>query len=280
MQTLKAATTRRPEPTRATSSNSRSLSRTTTRQSVSETTSRLTFLAKRYFLDPLRIILYLRYPAVAITVYYASITFGSLYLLNISIETTFSVSPYSFSTLIVGLAYIPASIGYILASFFGGRWTDIIMAREARRAGRFDERGKLIYRPEDRMRENAWIAAILYPGALIWYGWTVQKGVHWAAPLIASFFFGVGSMLVFAMATTMLTEFMPRKASAGVAVNNFVRNLFSCIGAIVAQPLISAIGNGWLFTGVGVIAAMSSIVVWLMKRYGPSWRERMVRELN
>ena len=154
------------------------------------------------------------------------------------------------------------------------------MAREARRAGRYDEKGKLLYRPEDRMKENAWIAAILYPGALIWYGWTVQKGVHWIAPLIATFFFGVGSMLVFAMATTMLTEFMPKKASAGVAVNNLVRCIFSFTGSIVAQPLIEAIGNGWLFTGVGVIAAASSVVVWMMSRYGPKWRDRMSRELG
>ena len=152
------------------------------------------------------------------------------------------------------------------------------MAREARRAGRYDPKGKLLYIPEDRMRENAWMAAILYPAALIWYGWTVEKGVHWIVPLIANFFFGIGSMLVFAMATTMLTEFMPKNASAGVAVNNFVRNIFSCVGAVIAQPLISAIGNGWLFTGVGAIAAASSIVVWMMRSFGPRWRKRMVRE--
>ena len=108
--------------------------------------------------------------------YYASITFGCLYLLNISIETTFSKAPYNFTTIEVGLSYIPASVGYLLASLFGGRWTDKIMAREARRAKRYDEKGKLIYRPADRMRENAWIAAFLYPCALIWYGWTAEKG--------------------------------------------------------------------------------------------------------
>jgi MFS family permease len=154
------------------------------------------------------------------------------------------------------------------------------MAREARRANRYDEHGELMYRPEDRMRENAWIAAFLYPAALIWYGWTAEKGVFWVAPLIANFFFGIGSMLIFAMATTMLTEFMPKNASNGVALNNFIRNIFSCIGAVVAQPLISVIGNGWLFTGVGVIAAGSSAVVWAMKRYASVWRERMDRELD
>lgn len=249
-------------------------------QSVSQKSSRYISVLKRCLLDPLKIILLLRFPAVLITVYYASLAFGSLYLLNISIQTTFSAPPYNFSELVVGLAYIPASIGYILGSLFGGRWIDFIMAREARKAGRYDARGKLIYQPEDRMRENAWIAAILYPSALVWYGWTAERGIFWLVPLIANLFFGIGSMLIFGMATTMLTEFMPKKASSGVAVNNFVRNIFSCVGAVVSDPLIRAIGNGWLFTGVGVIAAASSIVVWAMKRFGPRWREKMVRELG
>ena len=82
-------------------------------------------------------------------------------------------------------------------------------------------------------------------------------------------------MLIFSMATTMLTEFMPKRASSGVAVNNFVRNIFSCIGGVVAQPLLNAIGNGWLFTALGLIAMASSVVVWAMRHYGPRWRVSM-----
>lgn len=279
-ETLKATKSPSSDAEKDPSSDRPNLTRTVSRQSVQRKTAKYIKKTKRIFLDPLKIILYLRFPAVLITVYYASITFASLYLLNISLQTTFSKPPYNFSTTLVGLTYIPNSIGYVLSSLFGGKWTDKIMAREARRAGRYDEKGKLMYRPEDRMRENAWIAAFLYPAALVWYGWTAEKGVFWLVPLIANFFFGIGSMLIFAMATTMLTEFMPKKASNGVAVNNFVRNIFSCVGAVVAQPLISAIGNGWLFTGVGVIAAASSVVVWAMRRFGPRWRQTMDRELN
>ena len=280
LQTLKAPKSPFPDDEKDLASDRPNLTRTMSRQSVQRKTAKYIKTAKRIFIDPLKIILYLRFPAVLITVYYASITFGSLYLLNVSLQTTFSKPPYNFSTILIGVAYVPNSIGYVLASLFGGRWTDRIMAREAKRAGRYDEKGKLTYRPEDRMRENAWIAAFLYPAALIWYGWTVEKGIFWVVPLIANFFFGIGSMLIFAMATTMLTEFMPKKASNGVAVNNFMRNIFSCVGAIVAQPLISAIGNGWLFTGVGVIAMASSVVIWAMRRFGPRWRQTMDRELS
>lgn len=257
------------------------LTRISTRQSVHLKTKQATAIFKRCIIDPLSVIGYLRFPAVFLTVYLASITFGSLYILNISVQQTFSRAPYNYSVLIVGLLYIPNSLGYIVASVFGGRWTDIIMHREARAAGRYDEAGKLILQPEDRMRENAWIAAVVYPGALVWYGWTAEKATHWIVPMLANFFFGLGSMIIFGMATTMLTEFLSKRSSSGVAVNNFVRNIFSCVGGIVASPIIDAIGNGWLFTILGILCWISAfVVIWAMRKFGPKWRIEMNKKLK
>jgi len=257
-----------------------SLSRVASRQSVALNTRKWVSVLRRTLIDPLKIIFYLQYPAVALTVYYASIAFGSLYFLNISVEITFSAPPYNFSTIIIGVLYCFNSAGYILASLLGGPWVDYIMHREAKRAGRVDDKGKLIFRPEDRMRENMWIAAFIMPIALIWYGWTSEKGVFFVAPMIANFFFGAGSMLIFAAATTMLTEFMPKNASNGVALNNFVRNIFSFVGALTAEPAVKAIGNGWLFTIIGIVALMSCGVIVAMRRWGDKWREDMDRRMK
>ncbi|KAL1628214.1 hypothetical protein SLS54_001784 [Diplodia seriata] len=254
-----------------------SLQRVSTRQSVQRATTKWLLVARRCFVDPLRIILYLRFPAIFLVVSYATMAFACLYVLNISIEATFSHAPYGFATVVVGLLYIPNSLGYIAASLFGGRWLDSIMRREAARANRVDPAtGRLQFLPEDRMRENAWLGAFLFPAALVWYGWTAEEGVFWLAPMVANFFFGIGSMLIFAMATTMLTEFMPKKASNGIALNNFVRNIFSCVGSVVAQPLIAAIGNGWLFTGLAVISFVwGCACIWAMKRFGERMRKGM-----
>jgi MFS family permease len=99
--------------------------------------------------------------------------------------------------------------------------------------------------------------------------------------MIANFFFGVGSMLIFAMASTILTEFVPRRASTGIAVNNFLRNIFSCVGGLVAAPIIESIGNGWLFTIIGLAALISGIaVIWSMKTYSERWRVEMERTMK
>jgi multidrug resistance protein len=257
------------------------LQRTSTRAStVQKTKSILTHL-RQIFIDPLRIIAWLRYPPVALTVYSASITFGCLYILNISIQSTFSAPPYKYPTLVIGLLYIPNSVGYVLASLIGGRWIDAIMHREARKAGRYDEAGKLIFKPEDRMKENAWIAAVLWPGALIWYGWTAEYHVHIAVPMVANFFFGIGSMLCFALVNTMLTEFMPKRAASGVALNNFCRNLCSFTGAVVAEPILSAIGNGWFMTILGLWSLVTGCAALAaMRKWGGGWREVMVEALG
>ncbi|KAK3325596.1 major facilitator superfamily domain-containing protein [Apodospora peruviana] len=253
-----------------------------TTQSVKLKTKQAAAMFKRFFIDPLRVLAYLRYYPVQVSVYSASVCFFSLFILNISIQSTFSAALYNFSGIIVGLLYLPLSLGYVVASLFGGRWIDYIMAREARRAERYDPTsGKLVYLPEDRMKENMWLAATLYPGALIWYGWTAQHGVHWVVLVVATFFFGCGSMLVFGAVTTMLTEFMPHRSSSGVAVNNFVRNIFSCVGAVVAEPLITALGNGWLCTMVGLFAWVTgNAAIWLLKRNGPRWRAAMDQALS
>jgi multidrug resistance protein len=193
----------RPEPTRADAGrlgreSSGELDRVKTRESVHVHTKRAAAFAKKIFVDPLKVLLYLRFPPVAITVYYAAITFGSLFAMNISLQEAFSNPPYDFEQLIVGLLYLPSALGYVFASALGGRWIDWIMAREARRAGRYDDKGKLIYLPEDRMRENAWIAGTVYPASLIFYGWTIDAGFHWIVPSVGLFIFGAGSMLVFA----------------------------------------------------------------------------------
>ncbi|TDZ26648.1 MFS transporter OpS2 [Colletotrichum orbiculare MAFF 240422] len=257
------------------------LSRTKTTESVKIHTKKAGALLKKSFVDPLSVLLYLRFPPVAITVNFAAITFGALFVVNISVQATFSAAPYGFNQLIIGLFYFPAGLGYFIASILGGRWLDIIMAREARKAGRYDADGKLVMLPEDRMRENAWIAATVYPASLIFYGWVAEKGLFWFVPCISLFTFGASSMLVFGAATTMLTEFMPKRSSGGVAVNNFVRNIFSCVGAVAAEPVINAIGNGWLFTILGIFTWVTGYMcVFVLRKKAPAWRKSMDEALS
>ena len=137
-------------------------------------------------IGPFRALTYLRFSAIVVTIYIASITFGILGLLNISYQSTFSHPPYSLSPIVVGCIYIPIGVGSLLGSVYGGKWSDSIMAREARKAERYSDEshgGGLIYRPEERVRENALLGVLVFASLLVWYGWVVQEGVVWWVPV-------------------------------------------------------------------------------------------------
>jgi predicted MFS family arabinose efflux permease len=125
------------------------------------------------------------------------------------------------------------------------------------------------------------LALTLYPASLIWYGWTSEKGIQWAVPAIASIFFGLGMMLVMGTVQTALTEFTPKRSSSGVAMANFVRNVLACTGAVVTQPMIDGIGNGWMCTLIGLLAFVTGIsAIASLRIWGPQWRVLMDRKLN
>lgn len=154
--------------------------------SVFAKTARKTKQVAWLVVSPVASVKLLAFMPILITVYYTSITFASNYLLNISIETVFSSPPHQWSTLIVGLAYVPSSLGAVLGAIIGGRWTDYCMKRAAYKAGRVDGDGKLVFYPEDRISENALVASIMYPAALLWWGWSAEKHVFWLVPVSES----------------------------------------------------------------------------------------------
>lgn len=82
------------------------------------------------------------------------------------------------------------------------------------------------------------------------------------------------------MTSTMLTELMPQKTSTGMALNNILRNTLACIAVVVMQPLINAIGSGWIFSGLAVITLANVGIVWLFKRHAVEWAEKMREQTN
>ncbi|EAW18090.1 MFS transporter [Aspergillus fischeri NRRL 181] len=226
-------------------------------------------------LKPIKAATLLQYPPILITVYYTSIVFATYYLICVSIEDTFALPPYSWSSIIVGVAYIPAGLGLLFGAIIGGRWQDYIMKRTAREEGRFDDEGNLILHPVDRLGENCLLAGILFPGALLWWGWTADKHEFWLVPLIGNFFYGFAGMILTNVTMTMLTEFTPKRSTMGVAVNNLMRNSLSCVSAVIAQPLFDAIGTGWSFTAACLFCLLSGVPLILLRIKRDDWSARM-----
>lgn len=115
--------------------------------------------------------------------YLSSITFLVVKALQISFQQSYAGPPFNFDALIIGLTFIPFAIGLIVGDLVGGKWSDQVMHRTAVASNRYDDTGEIILVPEDRMKENAWLAILCLPAGLVWYGWGVQSGKHWIVPV-------------------------------------------------------------------------------------------------
>jgi hypothetical protein len=142
-----------------------------------------------------------------------------------------------------------------VGSVIGGRWSDYIFIRSAAKHGG-------VLEAEGRFGINTWLGAVMYPLGLLLYGWTLQYGEFVVIPEIGTFFFGLGMMIVFATVTTYLVDAVPGRSSSAVALNNFVRSVFACVGTIIGKPLVAALGNGVLFSILAGVGLVSSACIW------------------
>ena len=80
---------------------------------------------------PLHSIILLKHPPVVLVISFSAISFAAIYFFNMAISYEYARSPYNFSSVILGLMYIPNSVTYFMASIIGGKWNDRLLNRYA-----------------------------------------------------------------------------------------------------------------------------------------------------
>ena len=104
-----------------------------------------------------------------------------------------------------GLFYIAPGCGYLLGTFFGGRWADYIVRKWIKK------RGRRI--PEDRLR-SALVAMLVVAGCMVIYGWSVEKAVGGVPlPVIVMFIQGVAQLFCFPSLNTYCLDVMQRRSA-------------------------------------------------------------------
>lgn len=118
---------------------------------------------------------------------YVAVTYGYLYLLFTTITDVYE-NVYHFSTGLAGLSYIGIGVGMLIGLAGFGVTSD-------RRIKNLSAKGKETP-PEIRL-EVLFPAAICVPIGLFWYGWSVEKQIHWIMPIIGTAWFGLGLIGIF-----------------------------------------------------------------------------------
>ncbi|CUM64290.1 uncharacterized protein PRCAT00001888001 [Priceomyces carsonii] len=215
---------------------------------------------------PTHAVVLLTYPPVAWTITYSATTFAVVYFFNMTISYAYAKEPYNFSSIIIGLMYIPNSVTYIIASVFGGRWNDRLLNNYAKK-----HNGNLV--PEARISWNVVTAVALFPAACLIFGWSIRYGEHWVVPLVGTAIFGFASMLIIGATVTFIVQSLPGKGATGVALNNLIRQILAATATFVVEPLLNAIGPGILFSILMGILLVASVSLYIVKKRSPYWRK-------
>lgn len=166
-----------------------------------------------------------------------------------------------------GLFYIAPGCGYLLGTFFGGRWADRIVKKHIQIKGRRV--------PEDRLRSCWAFMGIIIPACILIYGWSVEKAVGGVPlPVAMMFLQGVAQLFCFPSLNTYCLDVMQAKGlSAEVVAGNYMfRYLFAALGSAVCLPAVEAIGVGWFSTITAGFLIVSAATVWALTIYGEGWR--------
>lgn len=210
---------------------------------------------------------------------------GSPYALWFCVQTSttpvFAVT-YSFNPLYVGLCFLAGGVGIILGGFIAGKLMDMNYRHVATADGFPIDRIRgddVTQFPIEKARSRGSIRILLASlCVVVGYGWVVERRTHPAVPLIFQGYLGCKCTTLHQIYSALIVDIFPENTATAAASNNITRCTLAAIAVAVLDPLVSALGYGWVFTLLGLLDAASCILAVLaLRRWGRRWRDERAR---
>ncbi|KAK3671690.1 hypothetical protein LTR78_008423 [Recurvomyces mirabilis] len=223
------------------------------------------------WINPWRVVVLFRYPNLLIAGIASSSLVWNMYSLLTPIRYVLNprfglTSPWQ-----SGLFYMAPGAGYLVGTFFGGRWADKIVKKWIKK------RGHRV--PEDRLHSCLTAMGVVIPTCMLIYGWSIEKEVGGIPlPVIVMFIQGVAQLFCFPSLNTYCLDVMSGKSSEVVAGNYVIRYFFAAAGSAACLPVIERIGVGWFSTISAAFLVLAAAGVWATAKHGGAWRVCMDKD--
>ncbi|KAI4673195.1 uncharacterized protein J4E88_008807 [Alternaria novae-zelandiae] len=204
-------------------------------------------------------------PIVAVMAVYQALIFGTTYSIYTNMQPIYQ-DDYGFSTEQVGLLYLGPGSGFLFAVWFLVPRIDTVYktltAKNHEKA-----------RPEFRL-PLANIGSVFIPMSLFWFAWAVQKHTHWFASISATFFYGIGQVMILNSTQNYFIDSFEKYAASAIAAGTVFRSVVGGVIPIFAPMLFEKLGYGWgisTFAFVSLLLAPAPILFFI---FGERLRER------
>lgn len=208
------------------------------------------------------------------------LAFAVFYAVMTGAATSFH-EVYHFDDLQTALMFLPIGAGGILSAFTTGRVVDWNFRRHARRAGLpivKNVRQDLSDFNVERARLEVGLP-MFYIGnvSMIAYGWVLGQKVNLAGPVILLFVGGYSLNGTSQVLNALLVDLWPTRSAAATAASNLFRCELGAAASAAIRPMIEAMGTGFAYLTLVLIAMLSSLGLWVTQRVGIKWRQRRAR---
>ncbi|CAG8983416.1 hypothetical protein HYALB_00000584 [Hymenoscyphus albidus] len=184
------------------------------------------------------------YPvALVIALHYATL-WGFGYIVFTTLTEVFE-SHYGILPKDSGLYCLGWGLGYALGLFLGGIVSDWYVRRKKVSQGSTQSQERL---------PPAIGGGIISAFGFFLYGWTVQKEVHWMAPVMASAIQNFGTAVVSISSKAYLVDAFPNFAASAIGTGSILMSLCGALLPLAGQPLYDHLGLGWGNSLIGFIA--------------------------
>ncbi|KAK1593708.1 major facilitator superfamily domain-containing protein [Colletotrichum navitas] len=222
------------------------------------------------------------YPDVAITLVFT----GVVYAVNNTVVTTVASSfarvyPWLSETAL-GLCYLPTGLGMVVGGTLTGKVLDWEYARIKRRveASGGDGSGVLFPKEYARLRTMP-VLLLLFSGAVVAWGFCVDRGVHIAVPLVLQVVLGYTSIAILNTTMTLMIDILQTRSSAATACTNLVRCLLAALLVGLIDKMTSALRISWSYVLLGGVCALLLPLMYIEMKFGPKWRlERDLKSVD
>lgn len=205
-------------------------------------------------------------PIVLIMSAYQALIFGTTYSIYTNMQSIYSEPPYNFNSEQIGLLYLGPGLGFLTSVRFLVPHIDTVFNKLTKKNG-----GES--RPEFRL-PLANVGSVLIPASLFWFAWTVQYRIHWVASIAATYFYGVGQVVVFNAVQNYYIDSFSEYAASAIAGGSVFRSLVGGLVPLFAPKLFEKVGYGWGISCFGFVAVLIAPSPVLFYYYGAQIRER------
>ncbi|KAJ5114397.1 hypothetical protein NUU61_000156 [Penicillium alfredii] len=203
-------------------------------------------------------------PVVTGLAVYNAVVYGFTYLLFSTFSVVFE-GQYNFGEGRLGLVYLGLAIGFLISLSIASVANDRTHKRLTKKHG--------AAKPEYRL-ESLIYGAIAIPIGFFIYGWTAEKHVDSAVPIVATGLVGFGVMFTFIPFNVYMIDAYTKYAASAIAAGNILRSLSAALLPLVGLPLYNKLGYGWGNSLLAFISLGLGVMSLLFRKYGEEWRER------